>query len=191
MGKKKVFGVKEIVTMAALLAICIVSQYFKNLSIFITGPIINACIILAVLAVNLPCAILLSIITPVTAYFIAATPVMTNVPLVIPFIMAGNAVLAISTHVLLKKDLAFGKGLRDIKSWIKAVICAALKGLFMGLTISLWLLPTFISADNPLIKKLPVFQTSFSLHQGITAIIGFVYAFIIWGALSKFLKRGE
>ena len=126
MGKKKVFGVKEIVTLAALLAICIVSQYFKNLSIFITGPIINACIILAVLAVNLPCAILLSIITPVTAYFIAATPVMTNVPLVIPFIMAGNAVLAISTHVLLKKDLAFGKGLRDIKSWIKAVICAAL-----------------------------------------------------------------
>ena len=49
-----------------LLAICIVSQFFKNLSIFITGPVVNTCIILAVLMINLACGIILSIITPVT-----------------------------------------------------------------------------------------------------------------------------
>ena len=31
---KKVFGTKEIVITAALLAICIISQFFKNLSVF-------------------------------------------------------------------------------------------------------------------------------------------------------------
>ena len=65
MGKTKEskFGTRQIATTAVLLAICIVSQVFKNLSIFITGPIVNTCIVLAVLMVNLPCGIILSIIT--------------------------------------------------------------------------------------------------------------------------------
>ncbi|WP_029231512.1 ECF transporter S component [Butyrivibrio sp. VCB2006] len=187
--KKSVFGTGQIVITAALLAICIVSQFFKNLSVFITGPIINACLIIAVLAVGLASGLVLSIITPVTAYIIAASPVMMAVPLIIPLIMAGNAVLVVATYYLLRKDLINGKGLRDIKSYVKAVICALLKGLFMGLTIALWLLPTFIPADSPLMNKLPVFQTTFSTTQFITACIGFVYAFIIWAALSRFLKN--
>ena len=32
-----------------MLAICLVSQFFKNLSVYITGPIINAALILTVL----------------------------------------------------------------------------------------------------------------------------------------------
>ena len=186
---KKYFGVKEISITAALLAICIISQLFKNLSIFITGPIVNACIIIAVLAANLPCAILLCIITPVTAYIIAASPVMSTVPLIIPFIMLGNIVLAVATTLLLKKSLSGENGLKSPISYIKAVICAVLKGAFMGLTISLWLLPTFIPAESKLYGKLPVFQTTFSLYQAITAAIGFVYAFIIWAALRKIMKK--
>ena len=187
--KKDLFGSKQIAYTAVLLAICIVSQIFKNLSVFITGPIINACIVIAVLTSGLAWGIILSVITPVTAYFIAASPVMMAVPGIIPLIMAGNAVLAIATNFLLKKDIKNGKGLRDIKSYVKTVICAACKGLFMGLTISLWLLPTFIPAESPLMKKLPVFQTTFSVTQFVTACIGFVYAFIIWAVLSKRLGR--
>ena len=37
---------KQITTTAVLLAICIVSQFFKNTSVYITGPIINACLIM-------------------------------------------------------------------------------------------------------------------------------------------------
>ena len=191
MREKKVLGTKEIAITGILLAICIVSQFFKNLSIFITGPIINACIILTVLTANLTCALILSIITPVTAYFIAASPVMMAVPGIIPFIMLGNVVLALATHFLLKKDLAYGNGLRDIKSYVKAVISAFLKGAFMGVTIGLWLLPTFIPKDSPLMNKLPALQTTFSVYQFITAGIGFIYAFIIWAALGRALKKGE
>ena len=106
MEKKKTgFGTKQITTTAILLAICIISQVFKNLSIFITGPIINTCIVLAVLLVGLPCGLILSVITPVTAYFIAASPVMNAVPLIIPFIMLGNCVLAVAVSLLLKKSI--------------------------------------------------------------------------------------
>ena len=58
------FGTKQITITAVLLAICIVSQVFKNIHVLITGPIVNLCIVLAVLMVNLPCGIILSIITP-------------------------------------------------------------------------------------------------------------------------------
>lgn len=191
MKKSKYLGTREIAITAALLAICIISQIFKNLSIFITGPIINACLVIAVLAVNLPCGIILSIITPITAYFIAASPVMMTVPLIIVFIMCGNIVLVIATHFLLKKELLRSEGLKSFKSYLFAIVCALLKGLFMGLTISLWLLPTFIPQDSKLYGKLSVFQTTFSVYQFITACIGFVYVFIIWAALGKVLRKPE
>lgn len=185
MEKKKTgFGTKQITTTAILLAICIISQVFKNLSIFITGPIINTCIVLAVLLVGLPCGLILSVITPVTAYFIAASPVMNAVPLIIPFIMLGNCVLAVAVSLLLKKSIGEnGRKFINPKNILLSVICALAKGLFMGLTISLWLLPTFIPVESPLRGKMPVFQTTFSLYQFLTACIGFVYVFLILLAL--------
>ena len=123
---------------------------------------------------------------PVTAYLIAASPVMTAVPGIIPLIMTGNIVLAVSVHFLMKKGvIAGGRSAGGIKSYIMAVICAALKGGVMGLTISLWLLPTFIPAESPMRAKLPVFQMTFSLFQFITALIGFVYVFIIWAVVHR------
>lgn len=182
----RAFGAKEIATTAILLAICIVSQIFKNLSVFITGPIINACIVLAVLMVNLPCGIILSIITPITAYFIAASPVMLAVPGIVPLIMLGNAVLAITVQFLLKKGMVSGgMAAGGVKSYVMALVCALAKGVVMGLTISLWLLPTFIPAQSPLRGKMPVFQKTFSVIQFATACIGFVYVFIIWAAVKR------
>ena len=192
MKEKTKFGAREIATTAVLLAICILSQIFKNLSIFITGPIINTCIVLAVVAVNLPCALALCVITPVTAFFIAASPVMKTVPGIIPLIMAGNAVLAVTVHFLLRKKMLFsGRSGGGILTYLKAVLCALAKGAFMGLTISLWLLPTFIPAESPLRGKMPTFQITFSLFQFLTALIGFVYVFIIWAAAAPVLKRDK
>lgn len=66
---------RQITVTAIMLAICIASQFFKNLSVYITGPIINAALILTVLYAGLACGIILSIITPVTAFFITGSPV--------------------------------------------------------------------------------------------------------------------
>ena len=53
---------KQITVTAIMLAICLVSQFFKNLSVYITGPIINAALILTVLYAGMACGIILSII---------------------------------------------------------------------------------------------------------------------------------
>ena len=190
--KTKLISTRQLTTTGILLAICIVSQYFKNLSIFITGPIINACIVMAVLTVNLPCAIILSIITPITAYILAASPVMMAVPAILVFIMLGNIVLAVTVFFLLKKDLTLPKKAAfNPLNMVKAVLCALAKGVFMGLTISLWLLPTFIPAESPLRGKLQVFQTTFSLYQFLTACIGFIYVFLISYALRGKMTEAE
>ena len=184
------FGTKQITMTAVLLAICIVSQVFKNLSIFITGPIINTCIVLAVLMVNMPCGIILSIITPVTAYIIAASPVMMTVPAVIVFIMLGNIVLAVSVEFFFKKPFTKSKsGEFKLSDVIRAVICALAKSVFMGVTISLWLLPAFIPEGSPLRGKMKTFQMMFSVLQFATACIGFAYVFVVYFVLKRAFKR--
>lgn len=178
------FGTKQIAMTAALLAVCILSQVFKNLSIFITGPIVNACLILAVLMVNLPCAIILGIITPITAYIITGGGVMAAVPIIVPFIMMGNIVIVVMTFFLIKKEMREPKDMIiRIHKYVVAVISSLAKGVFMGITISLWLLPTFIPEQSPMRGKMGVLQTTFSLYQFVTACIGFIYAFLVWSAM--------
>jgi hypothetical protein len=189
-SKENNFGTGQIATTAVLLAICIVSQVFKNLSIFITGPIVNTCIVLAVLMVNLPCGIILSIITPVTAYMIAMSPVMMAVPAIIIFIMLGNIVLAVTVEFLFKKSFkGSGNNVFRISNMARAILCSLAKGVFMGVTISMWLLPAFIPQNSPLRNKMPVFQKTFSVVQFLTACIGFVYVFFVYTVLKRAMKR--
>lgn len=176
---------KKIAITAILLAICIASQFFKSLSVYITGPIVNLCLILAMMTAGLMWGIILAVITPVTAFFIAASPVMTAVPGIIPLIMLGNAVLVLAAFFLFKPSISDGKPLISVRSVVTAVLSSVAKGCVMGLTIGLWLLPTFIPEASPLREKLPVFQTMFSVTQFITALIGFIYFFIVWKPLKK------
>ena len=177
---------RDIALTAILLALCILSQIFKNLSIFITGPIINACIVLAVFEANLPCAIILSIITPITAYFIAASPLMMAIPVILPLIMLGNIVLAVVSFLLFKKNVNVVNTQNKIVSFSwKAIVAALAKGIVMGLTISLWVIPTFLPAEGPLRENMSVFQMTFSVFQFITALIGFVYVFVVLAVLRK------
>ncbi len=179
---------KQIAITAILLAICLASQFLKNLSVYITGPIVNLCIVFAVMTAGLMWGLILAVITPVTAFIIAASPVMAAVPGIIPLIMLGNAVLAVTVHFLFKPAISGGRPLISVRSVIMAILPCLIKGCVMGLTIALWLLPSFIPEASPLRDKMPVFQTTFSITQFITAIIGFVYFFIVWKPLSKLLK---
>ncbi|MCR4597386.1 MAG: ECF transporter S component [Lachnospiraceae bacterium] len=180
---------KQIAITAVLLAVCIASQIFKTLSVYITGPIVNLCLILATLTAGLTWGIVLAIITPVTAFIIAASPVMNAVPGIIPLIMLGNAVLVVMVYFLFRPAISGEGSFINVRSVIMAVLSALAKGCFMGLTISLWLLPTFIPEASPIREKMPVFQTTFSITQFITALIGFVYFFIVWKPLKSVLYK--
>jgi hypothetical protein len=168
---------KQITTTAILLAIAIVSQFFKNASVYITGPIINACLILAVLSVGTACGVILGIITPITAFFIAGSPVISAVPAVMPCIMVGNILLVLGVSLVTKKVKGNGGLIAGM------AVGAVVKAAFMGIVIALILLPNFL--PEAMLAKLPVFQATFSVTQLITAVIGSVYAFILWIPLKK------
>ena len=168
---------KQITVTAIMLAICIVSQFFKNLSVYITGPVINAALILTVLYAGTVCGIILSVITPITSFFITGSPIMSVIPAMFPCIMIGNILLVVSVGLLHSK---FGKkaGLP-----VSIGIGAILKAVFMGIVISLIILPAFLPEKmQPMMHAL---QIQFSVTQLITALIGGVYAVVIAAVLKK------
>lgn len=172
---------KQIAMTAALLAICIVSQFFKNTSVFITGPVINACIILAGLSAGPGCGIILSLITPITSFIISGSPVMSAIPAIIPCVMIGNALIVICV-CLLKGKIKGNWGLP-----VSMITGCITKALFMGIAISLILIPMLLPQQMQ--PKMSAFQSTFSVVQLITAAIGSVYAYIIWIPLKKYLKN--
>lgn len=183
---------KHLVQTALLLAICIASQYFKNLSVYITGPIVNATIIIAVLSVGLFSGLLLSIIAPITAFFFTGSPIMAAIPLMFPAIMAGNAILAVSVWFFKERTSL------KLKLPVGMILGSIAKAVFMGILIVLILLPAFgdqIASKLPKPEALPaVLQTAritFSVTQLTTALIGSLIAYLIWLPLSRYLKSEE
>jgi hypothetical protein len=168
---------KQITTTAVLLAICIVSQFFKNTSVYITGPIINACLIIAALGAGMACGIILSVITPVTSFLITGSPIMSAIPAIIPCVMIGNIILVVAVSLIAKK----------IKGNAGLIAGSIVKALFMGVVIALVLIPSLL--PEAMVPKMAVFQTTFSVTQLITAAIGSVLAFVIWIPLKKVIAE--
>ena len=184
---------RQLAQTALLLAICIASQFFKNLSVYITGPVVNTTIIIAVLAVGLWSGLFISVIAPVTAFFISGSPIMAAIPLMFPAVMGGNMILAVCTwyftHYLQKK--------MKFKGSLPAGLIAGsvLKAAFMGIVIVLVLLPAFggnIAARLPKPEALPgvlaTAKVTFSVTQLITALTGSLLAYVIWMPLKKYLR---
>ncbi len=132
---------RQLAQTALLLAICIASQFFKNLSVYITGPVVNTTIIIAVLAVGLWSGLFISVIAPVTAFFISGSPIMAAIPLMFPAVMGGNMILAVCTWYATRY---FQKKMKFIGSLPAGLIAGSvLKAAFMGIVIVLILLPAF------------------------------------------------
>ena len=169
---------------AVLLAICIVSQFFKNFSVYITGPVINACLILAVITCGVFWASVLAVVTPLTAFVITGAPVMKAVPAIMPLIMLGNLVLTLTVWFFVKKKA-------DNRSVIIGGVAGSiLKAAVMALTISYGLL-SLITLPEKMQVMLPVLRSTYSLTQLLTALIGTVYAYIIWLVLKKTIYTGH
>ena len=183
------FKTKQFVQTALLLALCIVSQYFKNFSVYITGPIINTILIIATLAVGLYSGLIISVITPVTAFIITGSPIMAAIPAILPVIILGNVILVCSTYYFQNKH--------NFKYHLQAglFVGSILKAIFMGAVIVLVLLPLLgdnIASHLPKPEVLPMVlataKITFSVTQLITAFLGSILAYLIWMPLKKYLK---
>lgn len=173
---------KQITITAVLLAICIISQFFKNTSIFITGPVINACLILAGLSVGMTCGIILSIITPITSFFLSQT-IINVIPAILPCIIIANMILVVLTCLI--KDKMSGNAALPTGM----IVASISKALFMGIVISLILVPNLLPEAKS--GNMHLIQMTFSVFQLVTALIGCVYAYIIWIPLKKVMNEAQ
>ena len=184
---------RQLAQTALLLAICIASQFFKNLSVYITGPVVNTTIIIAVLAVGLWSGLFISVIAPITAFFISGSPIMAAIPLMFPAVMGGNMILAVCTWYATRY---FQKKMKFIGSLPAGLIAGSvLKAAFMGIVIVLILLPAFggnIAARLPKPEALPgvlaTAKVTFSVTQLITSLTGSLLAYVIWMPMKKYLR---
>ncbi len=161
---------------ALLLALCVVFQTLKGISVYLTGSAVNAILIVATVFVGLPAGLIISIVAPLIAYLVGATPIINLIIAMLPTIMLGNSIICIVTYLFKDKVLALG-----------LVIGSVFKALFLWLTVWYFVLPTFGGSLKP-----PVIQNAkntFSLTQLITALIGSFVAYNVLKRLQALKKK--
>ncbi len=167
---------KQAAFTAVLLTLAIVSQFLKNLSVYLTGPIINLILMTAVSFCGLLPALILSVITPVTSFLITGSPLMAAIPVIIPCVMLGNAVLVLVMWLIRRKNgnisLAWLLG-AIVKSGVMA-------GLISGIVI-----PTLGPSTGLPAPALAAARFTFSATQLITACIGGILFLAVRAALKK------
>lgn len=170
---------KKISRTALLLALAVASQFLKNLSVYITGPIINCILIIAVIYCGLGSAAFLSVVLPVTSWLITASPIITSMPVIMPCIMAGNFILVYFVWLFMHKE---DTDKRLIAGLISGCI---VKAAFMAITISLLVLQLMGPGSGLPEAALNMAKVTFSVTQLTTGLIGAALAFAVKKALDK------
>ena len=158
---------KTIARTGALLAICIVFQLFKGVSVYITGPAVNAVIIIAVLSAGFLSGTIIAVIAPLVAFLVGATPILQMIPLMLPVIMFGNWLMAVGAYYYKKNS-----------SVLSLIAGSAVKAAFLWLTVWYVMLPLF--GQNVPDPAKAAMKMTFSVTQLVTALIGSALAVMIW-----------
>ena len=165
---------KQLTTTALLLALCIVFQCMKSLSVYLTGSAVNCILVIATLYCGFFSGTCIALLTPVIAYFIGATPIVNMIPLMMPVIMVGNELLVLCVWLFCKKRLAIGM-----------LLGCVTKAMFLWLAVWFTVLPVFgTNLPEPMVATV---KTTFSVTQFVTACIGSAIAYVIYkkGYLDK------
>jgi len=184
---------RQVVTAGVLLAIMISSMFLKNLSVYITGPIVNLVLIIATLSLGPVIGIILSVLAPVLSFIITGgSPILRGIPLIIPCIMIGNIILCIGVYVFYNNLKKLNLLLRLAIGGIAGSIA---KAAFMGAVIVKCLLPLMSSNIKVPAEKLPVViataSTTFGITQLFTALIATALSLVIWPVLKKAIANEE
>lgn len=167
---------KQITTTALLLALCIVFQSMKGLSVYLTGSAVNCILVIAVLYCGLFSGTCIAVLAPIVAYFIGATPIINMIPLMMPVIMFGNELIVLGVWIFYRKRLEVGM----------LFGCIA-KALFLWATVWFVVLPIWgTNLPQPMVLAV---KTTFSITQFVAACIGSTIAWVIYK--KGFVKHKE
>ncbi|MBQ7871418.1 MAG: ECF transporter S component [Oscillospiraceae bacterium] len=170
---------------ALLLALCIASQFLKNLSVYITGSIVNTILILATLSCGLWSGAAISVIAPLTSWWITGSPIMSAMPVIVPCIMAGNLILVLAVWLFARRP---GRRL-PLRLGCGMIAGSVAKFVFMWGMICQVILPLLGPGSGLKAPALAAAAANFSLPQLLTALIGSALAFAVWLPLEKYLKK--
>ena len=145
-------------------------------NLFITGSIVNFLLITSVMLCGLPSGLTVSVLSPIVAKLFGIGPSWA----LIPFIIAGNAVLALIWYSFSRSRL------KPVTGQAAALIAAAcMKTLVLYLGIVKLAVPCILKLPEP---QATVIAGMFSLPQLITALAGGLAAMAALPALKKALK---
>lgn len=171
----KTISTKNLTTTALMLALCIVFQSMKGLSVYLTGSAVNCILIITTLYCGIFSGTFIALFTPIIAYFIGATPIMNMIPLMMLVIMVGNELIVLCVWLFHKKKIEVGMLMGCIT-----------KSLFLWAAVWFAVLPVFgTKLPEPMVMTV---KMTFSITQFVTTCIGSVIAWVIY---KKGLKKYE
>ncbi len=139
---------------------------------WLTGPIVNALLILALFIVGIRAAVFIALIPSVIALSVGLLPAL--LAPMIPFIMIGNILFVLTIDFIYNK---FGSN--NSSYWISVLIASSLKFIFLFLSVNI--ISKLLLKSELAIKVAQVL----SWPQFYTALLGGVIAFVILKWLKK------
>ncbi|MDR2889116.1 MAG: ECF transporter S component [Lachnospiraceae bacterium] len=170
---------RQLVQTALLLSLCLMGQLFRQFGQYFTGTITNTTIILAVLAVGLSGGLLIGTVAPFTAILISPNPIINAVPMILPALILGNAVIAVLVWRF-----------RSSSGWrmgLGLILSSVIKAAFLG-SVTGWIILPLFGAPLPA-PAMTMAKAAFSTTQLLTALTGSLLAFLIWIPLKKYLVK--
>lgn len=165
MNKNKTF---KLTSAAIMLAIIIIMQLLKNISAYISGPVINAVMAIAALELGAPWGIGFSVIVPILSLIVAPASPMSALSaathyVTVPIIIIGNIILVMAAKLGSKKG--------NLIFVVSLIIGAVLKWLFMWGCGELILIPVFSESLGKLSAVITKVFSTLQLYSGLLGII--------------------
>jgi hypothetical protein len=180
-------NVRLITRTALLLAVTLLFQYLRAfipgtgtlISTLIIGSLVNLGLQVAAVIVGWRGSVVISVMTPIVAFLQGHLAL----PVLIPFVAAGNIVLVLAFEFMSRR-MRRGKA----STWLALAAAAGLKALFLWLTVARFftavILPGQVAAENGA-KMSNALGLSFGWPQLVTALVGGTVAMILIPALRK------
>jgi hypothetical protein len=164
---------------ALLVVVQAVTAGFGNT--IVTGSLVNAILIVAILTKNYFPAVATALVSPVVATLIGIGPTWA----IVPFIALGNLTLVLVWGTLGKGGKGAYVSLRKV---LALIVAAGLKFAVLFLGVTKLAIPVILALPE---QKARAMSAAFSVPQLITASIGGVIALIIAPVIQKAVQRGS
>ncbi len=151
-----------------LYAIIIIMQLLKNISAFISGPVINAALVIAALELGLVCGISYCVLVPLTSLLFAPASPMTALTsltngFTLPVIIIGNIIFVLSAYLGKKHGYKF---------FVPSLLLGSvLKWLFMWGCADLVIKPLFSENLGKMVAVVNKIFSTLQLYSGLLSII--------------------